>query len=206
MRHLPNILTLLRIAATPFALWFLTMETLGTQAAGATLFIAAAITDYYDGMVARKYGVGSRLGQFLDPLADKILVLGAFFLLPFIETVSEGLYAFGAVVCWGAIVAVMVRDVAVTVLRSVAESRGYSIPTLTAAKWKTAWQLTFLISLQVFVVFARLDEMGGVWGERLEPVARFFEAVLTSAFPAAFLLVTSAITVYTGVLYFTRKG
>jgi CDP-diacylglycerol--glycerol-3-phosphate 3-phosphatidyltransferase len=204
MRHVPNILTVLRILVTPLALWLLTRPTLGAVVAGTTIFILAAITDYYDGKMSRKYGVESRLGQFLDPLADKILVLGGFFALPFVEPVSEGLYSLTAFVCWAAILSVAARDFAVTGLRSYAEARGRSIPTLNVAKMKTAWQLTFLISLQVFLCFAKLDELGGELGSTLAPFAGFFEAVLRSIFPALFLIVTSAITVYTGVLYFQK--
>ena len=60
------------------------------QFVAAVLFILAAISDYWDGQLARKYGVGSRLGQFLDPLADKVLVLGAFFAFLFLPEDAAG--------------------------------------------------------------------------------------------------------------------
>jgi CDP-diacylglycerol--glycerol-3-phosphate 3-phosphatidyltransferase len=112
MKHVPNALTISRIVAAPLCLWGLWTGTFVGQLLGTVLFIAAAITDYWDGRLARQYGVGSRLGQFLDPLADKVLVLGAFFLVPFLAPVDEGLAApAGAWLPWLAIGAIAARGV-----------------------------------------------------------------------------------------------
>ena len=83
MKHLPNTLTVLRIAVTPLILFGLLRGTLGGYALATVVFVAAAISDYYDGQLARRYGTHSRLGQFLDPLADKILVLGTLIVLAY---------------------------------------------------------------------------------------------------------------------------
>ena len=202
MKHVPNALTVSRIVAAPLCLWGLWTGTFTGQALGTALFIAAAITDYWDGRLARQYGAGSRLGQFLDPLADKVLVLGAFFLLPFLDPLDGALAApAGAWLPWAAVAAVAARDLAVTVLRTVYERRNRPLKTTSAAKWKTAWQLTFLITLEVFLVFAHARVLRGFWGA----FGRFFYAVLRSPFPLVFLLLTAAVTVYTGVLYFVRR-
>src|SRR5690606_16472997 len=202
MKHVPNALTVSRIVAAPLCLWGLATGAFTGQALGTALFIAAAITDYWDGRLARQYGAGSRLGQFLDPLADKVLVLGAFFLLPFLDPLDRAFAApAGAWLPWAAIGAVAARDLAVTVLRSVYERRNRPLKTTSAAKWKTAWQLTFLITLEVFLVFAHARVLDGFWGA----FGRFFYAVLESPFPLVFLLVTAAVTVYTGVLYFVHR-
>lgn len=203
MKHLPNALTIGRILVTPFALWGLWEGSFWGQLIGATLFILAAITDYWDGKLARKYGVGSRFGQFLDPLADKVLVLGAFFLFPFLVPLGESFAApAGAWLPWLAIGLIAFRDLAVTVLRSVYERRNRPLRTLSAAKWKTAWQLTFLISLEVFLVVAHGRVLEGWVGD----LGRFVYAILESPFPLVFLLVTTAVTVYTGVLYFRDRA
>ena len=86
MKHVPNALTIGRILVTPLALWGLATGTFWGQFTGASLFILAAISDYWDGKLARQYGVGSRIGQFLDPLADKVLVLGAFMLVSWLAS------------------------------------------------------------------------------------------------------------------------
>ena len=202
MKHVPNALTIGRILVTPLALWGLWTGTFWGQFVGATLFILAAISDYWDGRLARQYGVGSRIGQFLDPLADKVLVLGAFFLIPFLGPLDESLaQPAGAWLPWFGIGMIAARDLAVTVLRSVYERRNRPLRTLTAAKWKTAWQLTFLITIQVFLVVAPGRTLDGFFGG----LSRFVYTILESAFPLVFLLVTALVTVYTGYLYFHNR-
>ena len=201
-RHIPNALTVARIVATPIGLWLVLQGTFWPLFWGTTIFILAAITDYWDGRLAREYDVRSRLGQFLDPLADKILVLGGFFVVPFIEPVTTGLsWPVGIWLAWAAIGAVALRDVAVTWLRSYEEARGRTLKTSGSAKAKTAWQLTFLISVQVFLTATRLDRFGGV-GETVAAAARW---LLESPFTIVFLLVTAAVTVYTGAQYFLHR-
>jgi CDP-diacylglycerol--glycerol-3-phosphate 3-phosphatidyltransferase len=199
MKHVPNALTAGRIVAAPVALYLLWTGTPGGQTAGTALFIVAAITDYLDGRLARDYGVTSRLGQFMDPLADKILVLGGFALVPFLDPIGEGLAApAGAWLPWAAIGAIAARDAAVTALRASYERRGISLQTSNAAKWKTAWQLTFLIAAFVFLSATHLQAVGGTLGT----LGRSLGAVLASPAPLVFLIVTAAVTVYTGWLYF----
>lgn len=202
MKHVPNALTIGRILVTPLALWGLATGTFWGQFTGAALFILAAISDYWDGKLARQYGVGSRIGQFLDPLADKVLVLGAFILIPFLAPVGEALAKpVGAWLPWLAIGLIAARDVAVTVLRAYYEKQNRPLKTLTAAKWKTAWQLTFLITIQVFLVFAHARSLDGFPGE----FGGFIFRVLESPFALAFLIMTATATVYTGVLYFVKR-
>ena len=199
MKHVPNALTIGRIVAAPVCLYLLWTGTAWGQVAGTALFILAAITDWLDGRLAREYNVSSRLGQFLDPLADKVLVLGAFFLVPFLDEIGEGLAApVGAWLPWLAIGAIAARDAAVTVLRSVRERQNRPLATSSAAKWKTAWQLTFLITAFVFLSGTHLQGVGGALGA----LGRFLAAALSSPAALVFLLVTAAVTVWTGVLYF----
>ena len=203
MKHVPNVLTIGRMIAAPVCLYLLWTGTVAGQIAGAALFIIAAITDWLDVQIARKYGVGSRLGQFLDPLADKVLVLGAFFLIPFLQPIGQGLAApLGAWLPWVAIGAIAVRDVAVTVLRAVYEKRGKTLATSTAAKWKTAWQLTFLITAFVFLAGRHLEALGGVLGA----LGSFLAAALVSPVALVFLVATAGVTVWTGVLYFRQPA
>ncbi|HEX8385910.1 MAG TPA: CDP-alcohol phosphatidyltransferase family protein [Rubricoccaceae bacterium] len=199
MKHVPNTLTAGRIVAAPVALYLLWSGTVWGQTAGTALFIVAAITDYFDGHLARRHGTVSRLGQFMDPLADKVLVLGGFGLVPFLDPIGRGLTEpAGPWLPWAAIGAIAARDVAVTVLRALYERRGVSLQTSTAAKWKTAWQLTFLISAFVFLSGTHLQGSGGALGA----LGGALESVLLSPGPLVFLVVTAAVTVYTGWLYF----
>src|SRR5690625_4516801 len=117
MRHLPNAITIARILVTPVLLVLLLSGTLLGQFLALILFIGAAISDYVDGSLARRYGVGSRLGQFLDPFADKVLVLGTFAVLSYLMPDQ---------IPWWGVLLVAVRDFAVTGLRSWVEARGKS--------------------------------------------------------------------------------
>ncbi len=202
MKHLPNALTIGRIAVTPLCLWGLLSGTFVGQLAGAVLFILAAISDYWDGRLARDLDVRSRLGQFLDPLADKVLVLGAFVVILMVPPISDGLAApAGAWLPWLFVGLLAARDVAVTALRSYFERRNRPLRTLSVAKWKTAAQLTCLIALQLCLVLGHARLLDGAWGG----VGRFFYTLLESPFPLVLLVVTALITVYTGALYFTRR-
>jgi CDP-diacylglycerol--glycerol-3-phosphate 3-phosphatidyltransferase len=197
MKHVPNILTISRIVLTPIFLVLFLRGTLLGLTAGLVLFIFLAISDWLDGHLARQYGVGSRLGQFLDPLADKVLVLGAFFALLFLPPATGGQLLHTSW-WWVAVGLIAFRDVAVTLLRSWAERRGRSIQTRNAAKIKTAVQLTFLITLQVFLIVAQLAPMTGWVGD----VGRIAAAIVYGPAPDILLVATTLLTLWTGALYF----
>lgn len=203
MKHVPNALTIGRMLAAPLCLFLVWTGTWQGQLAGAALFILAAITDYYDGKLARRHGTSSRSGQFLDPLADKVLVLGAFFLLPFIEPLRESLaHPLGLWFAWVLIGMVALRDIAVTALRVSYERRGRSLQTSRSAKWKTTWQLTFLITLLVFLAGRHLRSLEGGVSE----LGDLLQTILASPFPLVFLFVTAVVTLYTGVQYFVQSN
>lgn len=199
MKHLPNALTIARIAVTPVFLVLLLSGTLTGQLVAAVLFILAAITDWLDGKVARHYGVRSRLGQFLDPLADKVLVLGAFFAFLFLPADAAG-QRLAEPWWWWAVGLIALRDVAVTALRAWAERRGRSIQTRYAAKLKTTVQLTFLIAVLVFLVASKLVRFDGWVGE----LGALASSVLYGPVTDVLLLVTVVLTLWTGARYFVR--
>ena len=147
MKFVPNAITITRILVTPVLLVLLLSDTLLGQVWALGLFVFAALSDYLDGKLARSFKVRSRLGQFLDPFADKILVLGTFVAL--VVLVPE-------VVPWWGVALIALRDVGVTGLRTWAESHGRSIRTLPIARYKTAVQLVFLIFVLVLLVVAKM--------------------------------------------------
>ena len=200
MKHLPNALTIGRIVVTPVFLVLLLGGTFWGQFAAAVLFVLAAITDYWDGRLARQYGVGSRLGQFLDPLADKILVLGAFFAFLFLPENADG-QRLAEPWWWWAVGLIALRDIAVTALRAWAERRGQSIQTRYAAKVKTTAQLTFLIATLVFLVVSKLGRYGDGW---IEDLAGLAAQILYGPVTAVLLLITVVLTLWTGAQYFTQ--
>ena len=145
MWTLPNILTLSRILTLPllgFLLWWPGWE-LGFLCAFA-LYSAMGITDYFDGMLARSSGAVSKLGIFLDPIADKIMVATVILVLA-AQGILRGPYVGDAHVIAGLII--LIREIAVSGLREFLGGLQVSMPVSKLAKWKTTFQLVSLGSL-----------------------------------------------------------
>ena len=187
MKHLPNALTIGRIVLAPAVFVCLWQGTFVGDLLALTFFVAAAISDYWDGRFARMHQSGTRLGQFLDPLADKILVLGTFVVLAWLHP---------RLAPWWAVALIAVRDVGVTALRSYVEAKGHSLRTLPLAKWKTTLQLTFLISVLFFLTFD--DPIMPTWVQQVSTWMLYGPVLF------ALLLVLVAVTVGTGLLYFVK--
>ena len=133
LTSLPNLLTLFRIAAIPgiVALFFLDSDLGKYLACG--LFGIAAITDFFDGYVARAYGQQSSFGKFLDPVADKLLVSSALLMATGFGQIS-GLTILPAVV-------ILCREILVSSLREFLARVQIGVPVSTLAKWKTMIQM-----------------------------------------------------------------
>lgn len=130
---LPIALTLSRIAVTPIILALLIPNRLSLNILAALLFMAASITDYFDGYYARKLNLVSNLGKFLDPIADKILVSALLIYL-----VSKG-----TIDPWMVILFVT-RDTLVGGIRSIAAAENLIIDAKATGKWKAALQMIAL--------------------------------------------------------------
>lgn len=182
MMNVPNAITVSRIILTPVVLVLLFMESFEAHLGALVVFVIAAITDYYDGKLARTLQKGTRLGKFLDPLADKILVLGTF--IAFAVLMPE-------LVPWWAVALIAARDAFVTGLRTWHESKGRSLRTMHLAKAKTTVQLVFLIGMLLVLT---LSKMTGA----LSDVGNW---VLESDIPWWSMMVVVAFTVITGFVY-----
>jgi CDP-diacylglycerol--glycerol-3-phosphate 3-phosphatidyltransferase len=128
--NLPNLLTLSRLAAIPVLMALLLVSFPGHDQVAAAIFIASSLTDTLDGQVARRRALVSDLGKFLDPLADKLLVLSVLIVL-----VQEGLVA-----AW-VVVVIFSRELLITILRSVGASQGRVIAAAPLGKTKTVTQM-----------------------------------------------------------------
>lgn len=145
MLSLPNILTLSRILTVPFLvalLWWPRWE-LGYGLAFA-VYCLMGITDYFDGYLARAQGTVSKLGQFLDPIADKIMVAAVILVLA-AQGVLRGPYVGDMHVIAGLII--LIREIAVSGLREFLGPLRVSVPVSQLAKWKTALQMVSLGAL-----------------------------------------------------------
>ena len=145
MLTLPNLLTLSRIVALPllaFLMWWPGWE--AGYALAFALYCLMGITDYFDGMLARASGAVSRLGIFLDPIADKIMVAGVILVLTAPGRLT-GPYVGDVHVIAGLII--LVREIAVSGLREFLGGLQVSVPVSKLAKWKTTLQLVALGAL-----------------------------------------------------------
>ncbi|HYC54661.1 MAG TPA: CDP-diacylglycerol--glycerol-3-phosphate 3-phosphatidyltransferase [Candidatus Binatia bacterium] len=115
-RQLPNILTLLRILAIPLLVWLLSYPGPRESVAAMGIFFLASATDFFDGWIARRYGLVTPLGKLLDPLADKLLVVSALLMLGVLDR-EPGIPGWLLVLIVG-------RELAVTGLRSIAAVEG----------------------------------------------------------------------------------
>jgi CDP-diacylglycerol--glycerol-3-phosphate 3-phosphatidyltransferase len=135
--NVPIALTLVRIVLVPLLMVFLISSDRVHVLIAAGLFVAASLTDWLDGVVARRMNQVTRLGTLLDPVADKLLVAATLVALVHVDMVPA----------WMAVV-IIGRELAVTGLRGVGLSMGLVVPASTLGKWKAASQyvaLTLLI-------------------------------------------------------------
>ena len=171
---LPNIISVLRVLLTPAVIILLMQREPAAFWGAITLFTIAALTDFWDGQLARKWGVSSALGAFIDPLADKILVLGVLAALVHESILSIGLFFIFAG-----------RDFFLTALRSVVASNGLVWRTSQLAKWKTF--------LQFIVLYGGFGVMAARVGIISLPVHVVQHIFLAIVWPIALLTLYSAL-------------
>lgn len=144
--NLPTLLTLIRIAVTPLLVIMLYWPGPWMCFFATLLFIAASVTDIFDGMLARRMGLVTNLGKFLDPLADKLLICSVLVMLVRLDWVEA----------WVA-VAIIGREMAVTGLRAVAADEGMVIAADKYGKLKTIIQIVALCPIMLHYPFWKID-------------------------------------------------
>lgn len=180
---LPNQLTLLRIVLTPVFAYLLLSESSLNRQLSLAVFVVAALTDWYDGWFARKFGDTSRWGKFLDPLADKILSSVA--LLAYV-----GLGLVDGWMVW----IVIVRDFLITGLRSYAEYKDQPIVTSKGAQAKTFGQFVIIYYILILYVARSVPMINAEWGGTIT-------ALMHPQVLFGMMLVVTLSTVGTGIAY-----
>jgi CDP-diacylglycerol--glycerol-3-phosphate 3-phosphatidyltransferase len=142
----PNHLTLFRIACIPVLIVLLFFANRVCAFLAAIVFSAASITDLLDGLAARRYGLESTLGKFMDPLADKLLVSSALIML----------IPHGRVEAWIAFV-IIGREMAVTGLRAILSEKGIVMAAEELGKYKTGFQIAAVIALLIHYPYFDVD-------------------------------------------------
>ncbi|MCX5479562.1 CDP-diacylglycerol--glycerol-3-phosphate 3-phosphatidyltransferase [Kaistia geumhonensis] len=175
---LPNILTYGRIVAVPLVVFCVVGGRDAWRWIALALFIAASITDYLDGYLARMWQQQSSIGRMLDPIADKVLVAACLLALVFERTI-------GGVSIWAAVI-ILSREILVSGLREYLAELRVSVPVTRLAKWKTATQMVAIAFL-----------LAGPAGDLYFPYTTTVGLVL--------LWLAALVTLYTGYDYF-RAG
>ena len=180
-KWIPNFLTSTRILLVPVFLYCLFADFSHGKLLALIVFIAAAITDAYDGKIARKYDIVTKFGVFFDPLADKLLVLSAFYGFMFLPVLST------TVKLW-MIILISFRDILVTLLRTIMQYKGVTMITSKAGKLKTFLQIFTINIILIFLILKsyQVDIPTNI----LQFNSLYF-----------LMVITTVITFYTGVHY-----
>ncbi|HEX2723307.1 MAG TPA: CDP-alcohol phosphatidyltransferase family protein [Gemmatimonadaceae bacterium] len=217
--NLPNAITIGRILIAPLIAALPFINSPVARAAAFVIYIVAAVSDYFDGMLARTRNLVTDLGRLLDPLADKLLLFATLIpmyvlmapqtdlLAPTRESLG-GAHGFAFRTPWGQVglpfwivVIVLGRELFMTAFRQVAARRGVVIGAIGPAKWKTGFQSVWVGAAFFWFFAATLAERSG-WNNDLWQYFEWFNAAVgISTMIAALFL-----TIYSLVLYVRRYG
>ena len=186
--NLPNKLTISRIILAPIFMVFFLTDNVYSNYFATFIFCVAALTDLYDGHLAKKTGVITGFGKFMDPLADKILTSTA--LISFVAS--------GYVETWIVLI-IIVREFLVTGLRSLAAYRGVVIMPSILAQRKTALEMIIIIIILLFInLKATLIPLGYNW--------TIFDQALSRNIFNAVLFVIMLLSAITGIDYLIKNA
>jgi CDP-diacylglycerol---glycerol-3-phosphate 3-phosphatidyltransferase len=213
--NLPNWITVARIAAAPLIGWLPFLPSSGYRLAAFVLFIAAAVTDYYDGMLARTRHLETDLGRLLDPFADKLLLVATFVPMyvlmapagdPFVTRTADAPFAFVTPwglthLAWWIVAIVLGREVFMTVFRQVAARRGVVIGAIFSAKLKTVFHFIWIGASYFWFFIATLAS------ERHPTSALWHDFALFNGFVGVVAMWTSVmLAIYSLAVYLRRFG
>jgi CDP-diacylglycerol--glycerol-3-phosphate 3-phosphatidyltransferase len=190
-----NKLTLLRLALVPGFMVFMVFDSFWTRGAALLIFIAASITDWYDGRIARATGTVTVIGTFLDPLVDKMLIAAA--LVGFVELGELHIRA------W-MVVLIISREFLITGLRSLAASRGMVVAAEGAGKFKMASQITAIITILVILILnSAFEKWPAVAPDAQNGWGLLLHQVLERT-PFWLVFATTLLTIVSGLFYIRK--
>jgi CDP-diacylglycerol---glycerol-3-phosphate 3-phosphatidyltransferase len=175
--NVPNLLSLSRIAIAPLLIWLLTDPGKGAGALAALAFLLACLSDILDGYLARRSNLTTQLGKFLDPLADKVLVISALVMLVAMPREPR-------VPAW-MVAVIAARELAVTGLRTIALDEGVILGAESLGKAKMTFEVIALHCLLLHYTYLSID---------------FFSAGIV------FLWVATVLALWSGIAYHVRLG
>lgn len=190
--NLPNKLTISRVVMIPVFILFFYLNFTGHYFVALAVFAIASLTDLFDGKIARKYNLVTNLGKFLDPIADKVLVLSAlvvFLTVPELFTANLGGWA--VIVAGCGVALILAREIIVSGFRMVAASSGVVIAADIFGKYKTVTQDVAVVVLLVAAGVCELtDHLAGA---------------ILNEIGLAFFALSVLLTVVSGVNYIVKN-
>ncbi len=180
--NLANRLTMSRILLTFVFMFFLFCHGLWFKVASLVVFILAALSDLFDGMIAQRRNMITDFGRLMDPIADKILVLSAFAAFVQLQLIDAWMFMI-----------IVSREILITSLRLFALNKGKVLSAARAGKHKTVMQMTVIFAILGFVVLKEVILKYSTWNPAWEKVFRqgiFF-----------LMVVTVGLTLYSGLSY-----
>jgi CDP-diacylglycerol--glycerol-3-phosphate 3-phosphatidyltransferase len=149
--NLPNQLTVGRLGLTVLFVWTLSSKAPFGSSLALALFVAASVTDYLDGSIARRHNLITDFGKLMDPLADKVMMAAALIMLVPKEALPP----------WAAIV-VISREFLITGLRSLAASKGVVLQADNLGKHKTVWQIVMVLYFLTLLALGEWEAAGWI--------------------------------------------
>jgi len=184
--NLPNKLTLSRIALTFVFMFFLFTHWPFGKVAALITFMIASFTDYLDGKIAKERGLTSDFGKFMDPIADKILILAAF--LAFVEM--------KLIPAW-CVVIIIFREFVILGLRVLGIIKGHIVAASRAGKHKTVSQIVTVFFILIFLVIKQYFKDHDFWSAKVEIFSENGIFVL--------MLITVILTLVSGISYLVKN-
>ncbi len=180
--NIANRLTILRIILTFVFMFFLFCHGLWAKSAALVVFIFAALSDYFDGMLAHKRNMVTDFGKLMDPIADKILVIAAFAAFVQMQLIAAWMF-----------VIIISRELIITSLRLFALNKGKVLSATKAGKHKTVSQMAVIFLMLGFIVLKEVMLTFYTWNPEWEKLFRQGIYVL--------MLLTVGLTLYSGLSY-----
>lgn len=180
--NIANKLTMLRIVLTFVFMFFLFCHGLWAKILSFSIFVFAALSDFFDGRIAKQKNMITDFGKLMDPIADKILVLAAFAAFVQMQLIDAWMF-----------VIIVSREILITSLRLFALNKGKILSAAKAGKHKTVSQMAVILAILGFIVLKESIITFSTWNPIWERIFR--QAIFV------FMLITVALTLYSGLSY-----
>lgn len=180
--NIANRLTVLRIVLTFVFMFFLFVQGLWAKVIALTIFIFAALSDFFDGRIAQRKNMVTDFGRLMDPIADKILVLAAFAAFVQMQLIDAWMF-----------VIIVSREILITSLRLFALNKGKVLSAAKAGKHKTVSQMAVILSILCFIVLKEAMLTYSTWNPAWERLFRQGIYLL--------MMFTVGLTLYSGLSY-----